>query len=310
MSKWALLVGVAVILSACGIQQGKPKKNLTLKEARTGFTTTLLTRNQDRDNPPSPPKNLFELVKYPAEHGPTYAYLSKHPADGKKRPAIIWISGGDCNSIGESAWEEAPLENDQSARSFRQGGVVLMLPSLRGGSGSPGFKEGFFGEVKDVLSAADYLAAHPSVDPQRIYLGGHSTGATMAMLVAAYDPRFRAVFAFGPADDVRGYGDNFRPYRPTKKEIELRSPVRWLSSVGCRLFVFEGARDPGNIESLRAMEAASANPLITFFAVPRTDHFTVLTPGTRLVTKKILKDTATGPTTIDFTKEEVDLWGR
>jgi dienelactone hydrolase len=81
----------------------------------------------------------------------------------------------------------------------------MMFPSLRGGNQNPGQKEGFLGEVDDVLAAADFLVREDYVDPARIYLGGHSTGGTPVMLVAESTPRFRAVLSFGPVNDVRGY---------------------------------------------------------------------------------------------------------
>ena len=37
-----------------------------------------------------------------------------------------------------------------------------------------------------------FLAAQPYVDPARIYLGGHSTGGTLALLVAECSETFRA----------------------------------------------------------------------------------------------------------------------
>lgn len=49
-----------------------------------------------------------------------------------------------------------------------------------------------------------HLAHQPYVDPNRIYLGGHSTGGTLALMTAEASDRFRAVFAFGPVSDVRG----------------------------------------------------------------------------------------------------------
>ena len=107
-----------------------------------------------------------------------------------------------------------------------------MFPSLRGGNDNPGQNEGFFGEVDDVIAAAAFLSRQDYVDPKRIYLGGHSTGGTLVMLVAEYSDRFRAVFSFGPADDVRGYGGQFVPANLSDpKDYELRSPGRWLSSV-------------------------------------------------------------------------------
>jgi dipeptidyl aminopeptidase/acylaminoacyl peptidase len=55
---------------------------------------------------------------------------------------------------------------------------------LRGGNDNPGRREGFLGEVDDVLAAADHLSKLPHIDPTQIYLGGHSTGGTLALLVA------------------------------------------------------------------------------------------------------------------------------
>jgi dipeptidyl aminopeptidase/acylaminoacyl peptidase len=60
--------------------------------------------------------------------------------------------------------------------------------------------------VDDVIVATEYLRAQPHVDPDRIYLGGHSTGGTLVQLVAASSDQYRAVFSFGPMDDVGGYG--------------------------------------------------------------------------------------------------------
>src|SRR2546425_998049 len=84
-----------------------------------------------------------------------------------------------------------------------------------------GAKEGFLGEVDDVLAAADYLGKQEFVDAKRIYLGGHSTGGTLVLLVAECSERFRAVFSFGPADDVAGYGPEYLPFDTSnRREIE------------------------------------------------------------------------------------------
>ena len=73
---------------------------------------------------------------------------------------------------------------------FRQAGIMMMFPSLRGGNENSGPKEGFLGEVDDILAAADFLAKQEYVDPQRIYLGGHSTGGTLVLLTADCTDRF------------------------------------------------------------------------------------------------------------------------
>jgi dipeptidyl aminopeptidase/acylaminoacyl peptidase len=181
----------------------------------------------------------------------------------------------------------------------------MMFPSLRGGNQNPGVKEGFLGEVNDVLSAADYLAQRPYVDPQRIYLGGHSTGGTLVLLVSEYSDRFRAVFSFGPAENVSGYPSDFVPVSQwNAAEIKLRSPAHWLAGVRSPTFVMEGMID-GNGSSLKAMQRASKNAQLRFHLVKNCNHFSILSPVNRLLAQKILADT--GPTcNISLTDNELN----
>jgi dipeptidyl aminopeptidase/acylaminoacyl peptidase len=279
----------------------------TLAAARRGFATRPGGQQPPGEAVPQPPPDVFRLVRYRSPVGDLPAYLTPDPGDGRKHPAIVWITGGDCNSI-DAVWESAPRENDQTAAAYRTAGIVMMFPSLRGGNDNPGRREGFLGEVDDVAAAAQYLAAQPYVDPRRIYLGGHSTGGTLAMLVAEMTDRFRAVFAFGPVGDVRGYGGQFVYHQPgDPKESMLRSPGYWLDSVRSPLYVIEGTG--GNIEALRALKANSTNPLIRFVAVPGVDHFAVLAPANEVIAAKILADT--GPTAgITLSEQEMTGSGR
>jgi acetyl esterase/lipase len=284
--------------------QNGPSGAATLTEARQGFQTKLTRRDSGKDALPKPPAGVFESVRYKSPAGELAAYVTPDPKDGKQHPAIIWITGGDCNSIDEGCWTPGPPDNDQSASAFREAGLVMMFPGLRGGNGNPGVKEGFFGEVDDVLAAADFLARRKHVDPKRIYLGGHSTGGTLVLLVAESSDRFRAVFSFGPADDVSGYGPEFLPFNLRDgREIELRSPGRWLASIQSPTFVFEGTVQ-GNLDSLRAMARASSNPNVHFLPVPGMTHFSVLSPVTRLIAERVVRDN--GPAcNLNFTEEEM-----
>ena len=275
-------------------QPTEPEREIdgTLTEARRGFKTRLQRKERDGTPPDSPPPNIFHLVKYASPAGKLAAYLSVDPGDGKKHPAIIWIFGGFTNSIGSTAWGEQPAKNDQSASAFRKAGIVMMYPSLRGGNDNPGVKESFFGEVNDVLAARDFLAQQSFVDPERIYLGGHSTGGTLALLAAECSDRFRAVFSFGPVDDVTGYGDKVLVFDVNnKREVRVRAPEHWLASIHSPTFVFEGTETPGNISALESMSQASNNSNIHFYPIRGGTHFTILAPTTKLVAARILRDT-------------------
>jgi acetyl esterase/lipase len=150
--------------------------------------------------------------------------------------------------------------------------------------------------VNDVLAAAEFLRAQPGVDADRVYLGGHSTGGTLALLVAATDSRFRAIFAFGPVTNASDYGGDQLTYDPTDlREDLLRNPASWLHAIRSRTFVFEGEENPGNSDSLRRLKKYSRNPLIQFHPVQGKDHFSVLAPYSRTLAQKIMADTAAKP---------------
>jgi dienelactone hydrolase len=152
-----------------------------------------------------------------------------------------------------------------------------------------GVREGFLGEVDDVLAAAEYLAGQEYLDRNRIYLGGHSTGGTLVLLVAECSNRFRAIFSFGPIDDVAGYGPEYLPFDASvSREVELRSPVLWLHCIKSPVFVFEGAG--GNLRALKALDRATANPRVHFYAVKGADHFTILAPVSQMVAEAMLRD--------------------
>jgi pimeloyl-ACP methyl ester carboxylesterase len=292
--------------AATPVSASSAGKVITLAEARRGFKTHLSENRNDGRLAPLPPLELFRLVTYSAA-GRLPAYVSLDPKPGVKHPAIIWLTGGFSNSIGELAWTPGPPDNDQSATAYREAGIVMMYPALRGGNDSTAFKEGFYGEVDDVLAAADYLSKVDYVDPQRIYLGGHSSGGTLALLAAELSGRFRAVFSFGPVDDVGGYGDEVLPFDMSDpKELELRAPGRFLQSIREATFVFEGTSGRSNILSLRMLMRLPHPDCVRFHPVSGVDHYAVLHPVNHLIAEKILADS--GPTTnISFSDRELSF---
>jgi len=301
-------VAAALSLAGCASRQKLSTQTTTLSAARTGFKTTLSPPSaqdmaQREPVEPAPPA-VFKTITYPAPTGALAAYLTPNPGDGKRHPAIIWITGGDCNTIGD-VWSPKSRDNDQTATAYRKAGIVVMFPSLRGGNTNPGTKEGFLGEVDDILAAAEFLGKQPYVDPARIYLGGHSTGGTLALLVSECSPRFRDVFAFGPVEDVSRYGTDsgFLPFNLTNdNEVKLRSPGYWLASIKSPTWVLEGTG--GNIDSLRAMARVSANPEAHFVEIQGADHFDTLAPTNELIATKILQDTGAA-SNIALTSDEV-----
>jgi dienelactone hydrolase len=283
MKTWittTLLLSSAALAAA----QAAPE---TLSDARRGFETKL--QRSDRHEQPlePPPEELFSLVRYPGPKGELTAYVGQVQEKGRKSPAMIWITGGfPPGGIGSSAWEPAELDNEQSAQAYRHAGLVMMYPTLRGANGNAGVQEAFLGEVDDIVAAADYLKTLEHIDPARIYLGGHSTGGTLALLVAEVTDRFRAVVALGPVSDPAVYGQESLPYDlKDAREARVRAPIHFLGGVRSPTFVIEG--EDGNSDSVRAMQAASKNPALRFIVVEGANHFDVIAPTNALIARRI-----------------------
>lgn len=277
----------SIASGACAQEQS------SFSQARAAARTSVHYASSMRGPMPAPPAGVFERISYSSGVGPLGAYVTPNPGDGQRHPAIIWLTGGESNTVGD-VWSEAPRENDQNATAYRQAGIVMMFPSLRGGNDNPGQIEGFYGEIDDILAAAEHLASLPYVDPQRIYLGGHSTGGTLVLLTAAASDRFRAVFSFGPVARASSYGDELIPVnfrRLPAWEERSRAPIEWLSSIRSPVLVIEGRGFATNVEDLRAMRAANSNPQVQFIEVMDAGHFSVLAPMNELIARAILADT-------------------
>jgi acetyl esterase/lipase len=81
----------------------------------------------------------------------------------------------------------------------------------------------------------------PSIDPERLYAAGHSSAATLALLVAENEPRIAACVAYAPVVDLRdvippdaqqivarlvpGAGDLFTRFNPRVRESNLNCPL-------------------------------------------------------------------------------------
>lgn len=209
-------------LSASFAAKFQPKPQ-SLLEKRANFQTKLLEKETIPWPLETPPAEIASLVTYPTSIGEMEAYLT-HPSENQgKHAAIVWLTGGLPGSIpGSWLWDEPDLDNEQTASIYRESGIVVLYPSLRGRSANnPGHVESFYGEVDDVIATYHYLSQLEHIDPARIYLGGHSTGGTLALLVAASTDKFAGIICMGPTDD--NYGQENAPYQWTAEEQYLKS---------------------------------------------------------------------------------------
>lgn len=299
-----ILLLLSALLAVFAVSCAAPEdKKSNFAEAHDAFQTKLTSQSNDEDEIPAPPEGVFDLVYYSSKVGDLAAYVSSDPGDGEKHPLIIWVVGGWGNGIDDFPWVYPEWDNDQTGSAFSQAGILTMYPSFRGANGNPGYYETLFGEVDDIVSAYEYAASLPYVDPDRIYLGGHSTGGTRALLAAEYTDKFRAVFCFGAVDEIKYHNKSqFTFDTSDEEEYRMRSPIHWLDDVKTPTFLIEGS--DGNSANLRNIKKASKNDNIHCYIVENADHFSVLGPITPLIAQKIVADTGKKPN-ISITDKEL-----
>lgn len=222
----------------------------TLAQARQAFRTRISLPGNGTPPLPQPPAALFVRSDYTNPQGHSLAaFVTPDPGDGRKHVALLWLTGGDTNSL-DDFW------TDGATGALRDAGLVVMFPTLRGGNSNPGGREYLYGEVDDVVAAAEHLARLPYVDASHLYLAGHSTGGTLALLTAEASGRFAGVVAFGPVAWAGRYHPgvipvDFDAYGP--QEERLRSPLLWLSGLASPAWVIEGSSEPSNLRDLEAL---------------------------------------------------------
>ncbi|UUZ54675.1 hypothetical protein LP419_00900 [Massilia sp. H-1] len=101
----------AAAVAAPAVSPAKSVDNGTaLTQARAGFKTQLQWAGEPQPPLPVPPKGVFNLVRFDAPVGKLAAYVTPDPRDGKKHPAIVWITGGDSNSGERNVGTETTLQ--------------------------------------------------------------------------------------------------------------------------------------------------------------------------------------------------------
>ena len=120
------------------------------------------------------------------------------------------------------------------------------------------------GGVLNAQTALDYATERvPEVDPSRIYSAGHSSAGTVALVVAASDPRVKGTVAYAPAVNLRSFLGLDMTRIVTKSIpkaepfLDLGSPDRRVADYTSPVMVFV-ARDDNTVAPQRLMDFAHA----------------------------------------------------
>jgi acetyl esterase/lipase len=135
------------------------------------------------------------------------------------------------------------------------------------------------GGISNAKMAIEYvLAKVPEVDPKRLYCAGHSSAATLALQLAAKEPRISACVAYAPATDIVArhgslvVNDMERVAPGAERFLTDYSPVN-LPTPQCPVFLFH-AEDDSNVPCEQSKEYASTRgDRVKIVTVPTGDHY-------------------------------------
>src|SRR5262245_23780292 len=85
--------------SGTGGTAGPTDNSGALPDARKASATKPARKTKASEPLDEPPPKAFRKAQFDSAAGKLAAYLSPDPEDGQKHPAIVWITGGDCNTI-------------------------------------------------------------------------------------------------------------------------------------------------------------------------------------------------------------------
>jgi dienelactone hydrolase len=186
----------------------------SLREARTRHVTQLHVRRPSPQphRPLGASLNGVERCEY-VSHGRSLAALFVPPRRPTPASALLYLHGG---------WALAD-EHVRDCWPFVEAGFAVFAPSYRGENGNLGVHEMLWGELDDALAALDHVRRLPEIDPERVFVFGHSAGGMLAALMA-FEPSLDARLT-GSIDGIYGpevFDYQQLPFVDTPLERELR----------------------------------------------------------------------------------------
>jgi dipeptidyl aminopeptidase/acylaminoacyl peptidase len=136
--------------------------------------------------------------------------------------------------------------------------------------------------LNNAKAALDYLLAKaPEVDPNRIFIAGHSSAATLALLVAEHEPRLKGCASYCGVSDVEErlawaipiFDRAIPGYRGF---LRFSSPKTHVEKLKCPVFLFH-AQDDANVPVTQTTAFADmlkkTNPDVTLDTSARGGHY-------------------------------------
>ncbi|SCX18440.1 alpha/beta hydrolase family protein [Agrobacterium rosae] len=217
-----------------------PLEELDYAAARRRFRTHLLRKISapEKSAPLGTPVDGTRVTYSGGPNGSIelVAWLSNYTPSKKLKPAVLFLHGG--NATGDGHWA--------LMKPYWEAGFVVLLPSFRGENGQRGNYSGFYDETSDALAAASYLEGLPGIDPDRVFLAGHSNGGTLSLL-ASMTRKFRAAVPISAGVNSWRYFNRYTDEvcfdDSNPQEFVMRSSVCFGPSLKCPTLLLRGTEE-------------------------------------------------------------------
>jgi hypothetical protein len=219
-------------------------------------------------------RNLHQLYWRPGD--PLDVYVIQ-PRGVKNPPVILYLYSypQDINRFTDDTWAESATGGGR----FAAVGFVSALTGHRSEYRPP--KDWFVGELQESLATSvhdvqmilNYLASKGDFDMDRVGMFGQGSGATIAILASAADPRIKAVDALGPWGDWPEWmaktsvvPDSERPKLQTPEflaRVAPLDPVAWLPKMKAQHFRLQDVRQDTAMPDVAEEKMEAAAPQFT-----------------------------------------------
>jgi acetyl esterase/lipase len=174
------VAGVAggVLLAAgagTGSGDGTAPQPVPTSERQPAAEAPAVEESEDDEPTPEDPPVPVEVTTTPVSYGedPQQSALVYRRTDIERGPAVVLVHGGCWNSGSIERW-------DETARVLADDGFVVWAGSYRHHDGDGRWQT----QPDDVAALVARVRSDPHVDPDRVVIGGDSSGAHLALLHA------------------------------------------------------------------------------------------------------------------------------
>lgn len=236
---------------------------------------------------PKPGAFLYQMawpgdVTMPGGVGTIWLWLPPGELTEASLPCVL-IGPGGSNLLQGKALDDGDMAEHIP---YVQAGFAVVAFSI---DGDPRYATSPYAKFRDALggmvnarNALEFtLEKCPEVDPQRIFVAGHSSAGTLALLYAEHEPRLKGCVAYMPIYDVYGAMKNNRPALATADPdatlfLANTSPRSFADRMTCPVFLYSSEKD-GNVPVATVRRAASdlraKGKDVTIEVAPGGDHY-------------------------------------